>query len=76
MIGPRWWLILGALAILSLFMRYDLMFLFVLLLALGSALSLLWSRYCFHNLAYRRELKSERIFCGEETELSIEITNG
>ena len=75
MIGPRWWLFLGLLTLVSLFMRYDLLFVFVLLLALGSALALLWSRYCLHYLTYRRELKSERIFCGEETELSIEITN-
>jgi uncharacterized protein (DUF58 family) len=75
MIGPYWWFFLIALGVVSLIMRYNVLFLFVLLLALASAAVVLWSRYCLHSVTYRRRLKDERIFQGEETELIIEVTN-
>ena len=75
MIGPNWWFFLIVLGIVSLIMHYNLLFLFVLLLALASAAVVLWSRYCLHGVTYRRRLKDERIFYGEETELTIEVTN-
>ncbi len=75
MIGPRWWLFLGVLALISLFMRYDLLFFFVLLLALASGSALLWARYCMHGLTYERKLSHERIFSGEETRLTVQVTN-
>ena len=75
MIGPRWWLLVMILIVLSLFMRYDLLFLFALLLALGAASALLWSHFCMHSLTYQRKLKNDRIFCGQETALSIVVTN-
>jgi uncharacterized protein (DUF58 family) len=70
-----WWTLLIVLAIVSLFMRFDVLLSFVLLLVLASAAVLLWSRYCLHGVAYRRRLRDERIFYGEETELTIEVTN-
>lgn len=75
MIGPRWWFFMIVLLIVGLVMHYDLLSLFVILLMLASGVALLWSRYCLSNLTYRRKLKYERIFCGEETDLTIELTN-
>jgi len=75
MIGPRWWLFVFLIVIVGLIMRYNLLVLFGVLLALASGVAVLWARYCLTSLTYRRRLKSDRIFCGEETELSIEITN-
>jgi uncharacterized protein (DUF58 family) len=47
----------------------------VVLLGLASGASALWSRYCLHELTYRRRFRDARIFHGEETELTIEVTN-
>jgi uncharacterized protein (DUF58 family) len=75
MIYKGWWFFLLVLFIISLALRFDLLFLFTILLAIASGASILWFRYCLHNVTYRRKLKDERIFCGEETELRIEVTN-
>lgn len=75
MIGPRWWFFIIVIVIVGLVMKYNLLVLFGVLLALASGAAALWSKYCLSSLTYRRRLKSERIFCGEETDLSIEITN-
>jgi uncharacterized protein (DUF58 family) len=75
MISKGWWTLLGALFLLSLVLRYDLLFLFTILLGLASGASILWSRYCLHGVTYRRKLKDDRIFSGEETDLAVEVTN-
>ena len=75
MIGPLWWLILGGLLAAALWLRQGPLLLFGLLLLLGSAASALWARYCLAGISYRRTLGSERLNFGEETELTLEITN-
>lgn len=75
MIGPRWWIFVLVIVLVGLIMRYDLLILFGVLLAVISGVAQLWTRYCLAGLTYRRRLGSDRIFCGEETELSIEIVN-
>ncbi|MBN1937884.1 MAG: DUF58 domain-containing protein [Anaerolineae bacterium] len=75
MIGPRWWFLIFVIVVIGLIMKYNLLVLFGVLLALASGAAALWSKYCLNSLTYRRKLKSDRIFCGEETDLSIEITN-
>jgi len=75
MTNRGWWFLLGVLFLLSLILRYNLLFLFTILLALASGASLLWYRYCLDGVTYRRRFGDERIFCGEETELTIEVTN-
>jgi len=70
-----WWTLLLILFILSLVLRYNMLFLFTVLLALASGASLLWYRYCLHGVTYGRKLRDERIFPGEETDLVIEVTN-
>jgi uncharacterized protein (DUF58 family) len=70
-----WWILLGILFVLSLALRYDMLFLFTVLLVMASAASVLWYRYCLHGVTYRRRLRDERVFHGEETDLVIEVTN-
>lgn len=73
--GRIWWILAAGLAIISVLMRHNLLFLMSLLLALVGGVSVLWSRYCLTNVTYVRRLSRTRIFCGEETNLAIEITN-
>lgn len=73
--SPAWYLLLGILAILSLVLRYKLLLFFAALMALASLASRLWMRYCLVGVTYRRELGSTRLRFGEETDLTIEVTN-
>ena len=75
MIGSLWWLIVAALLLVSLWTRQGPLFLFSLLLLFGSAASAFWARYCLAGLGYRRVLGAKRLNYGEETEITIEITN-
>ncbi len=45
----------------------------LLLIVFGS--SWLWGRYCLSNVSYTRRFASQRLFCGEEVELWIELVN-
>ncbi len=45
----------------------------LLLIVFGS--SWLWGRYCLSNVTYTRRFATQRLFCGEEAELWIELTN-
>jgi uncharacterized protein (DUF58 family) len=75
MADKRWWSLLGLLFVLSLVLRHEMLFLFAILLTLASGASVLWFRYCLHGVTYKRRLKDERIFGGEETELTIDVVN-
>lgn len=75
MFGRRWWTFLILLAVVSVVLRSTLFFLMIVFLALASGASALWSRYCLDGLAYRRIFRDPRIFHGEETLLTIEVTN-
>lgn len=75
MFGRRWWMFLIFLALISVVLRSSLFFLLVIFLALASGASALWSRHCLDGLTYRRIFKDTRIFHGEETLLTIEVTN-
>lgn len=66
---------MGVLLLVGLALRSSLFFLFMILLALASGTSALWSRYCLDALSYRRVFGDNRIFYGEETKLTIEVTN-
>jgi uncharacterized protein (DUF58 family) len=61
--------------VLSLILRYEPLLLFTILLALASGASSLWYRYCLDGVTYERSFGDQRIFCGEETDLKIEVTN-
>jgi uncharacterized protein (DUF58 family) len=63
------------LSVVALVVQNNLVFLFVILLALASGTSVLWSRYCLDAVSYQRKFGDTRIFHGEETALTIEVTN-
>jgi len=75
MTSKGWWTLLGILFVLSLALRYDMLFLFTVLLTFASGASVLWFRFCLHGVTYRRSFKVDRLFPGEETQLTIEVTN-
>lgn len=64
-----------ALLIVSLLLRSPLLLLLVVLLGLVAGASSLWGRYCLTGVSYARRFEAERLFCGEQTELWIEIVN-
>jgi uncharacterized protein (DUF58 family) len=75
MTNKNWWTFLAALFGLSVILRHRGLFFFAALLALASGASVLWYRYCLHGVSYRRKFREQYVFSGEETELSIEVTN-
>jgi len=75
MLGKRWWMWIGLLALFALVLRSRLYVLFVVLLGIASGTSILWEKYCLHAVTYRRQLRDPRVFYGEETDLTIEVTN-
>jgi uncharacterized protein (DUF58 family) len=67
--------LLVLLLVLSLLLRSPLLLLLDLLLALVAGASALWGRYCLSGVTYARQFQAERIFCGEQIEMWIEIVN-
>ncbi len=63
------------LLILSLALRSPLLLLLTVLLALVAAASALWGRYCLAGVTYQRQFEAERLFCGEQVQLWVEIVN-
>ena len=73
--NKRWYWIIGALALVSILLRHELLFLTSIILALVAGASALWARYCLVGVTYRRRFGSTRLYFGEETDLRVEITN-
>jgi len=73
--GDLWWLFLLLLLVLSLVTRQGALILLTVLLALGAVLSWLSYRLGLYGVRYTRSLRDRRIFCNQETELAIEVTN-
>lgn len=71
----RAYIVIGALLLISVWMRNEVLFLITILLGLVAAASQLWARYCLVGVNYRRHFGSTRLYLGEETELAIEIVN-
>ena len=70
-----WWIVLGVLFVLSAALQRGPLAVFVLILALATATSELWARYCLSNVSYRRRLGVSQIAFGEETSLALEFVN-
>ncbi|MCC7358158.1 MAG: DUF58 domain-containing protein [Anaerolineales bacterium] len=68
-------LLIGALLIVSLLLRSPLLLLLDVLLLLVAAASALWGRYCLAGVSYRRQFEADRLFCGEQVQLWVEIVN-
>jgi len=73
--GKFWWPLTIGLAVVSILLRQNLLFLLSLLLALMGGASLLWARVCLSGVTYQRRFGSARLFYGEETDLFIEVVN-
>jgi len=63
------------LLLLSALFRHPLLYLLDALVLLIAGASWLWGRYCLAGVTYARRLGAERLFCGEETDLWVEIVN-
>ena len=61
--------------LMALWLRDPLLALLALLLGLLAGLTALWERYALAEVTYVRRLGTHRMFVGEETDLTIEITN-
>jgi uncharacterized protein (DUF58 family) len=66
---------LVVLLILSLALLSPLLFLLTMLLAFVAGASWLWDRYSLRGVSYARQFGSQRLFCGEATDLWVEIVN-
>ena len=75
MLGSYWLFISGLLFILSLILHQVPLMLVSLLLFLVGGVARLWNRYCLSRVEYQRRLSARRVFCGEEVQLEVEITN-
>ncbi|GIV78048.1 DUF58 domain-containing protein [Litorilinea aerophila] len=69
------WITIGALGVVSILLRHELLFLITVILALLAATSALWARYCLHAVSYRRHFDHTRLFFGEETYFYLEVVN-
>ncbi len=68
-------LLLLLLLILAVLLRSPLLLLLEVLLVLIAGASALWGRYCLAAVSYSRQFQTQRLFCGEQLELWIEIVN-
>ncbi|MBX3014014.1 MAG: DUF58 domain-containing protein [Caldilineaceae bacterium] len=71
----RAYLAIGALTLLSVVLRQELLLLISVLLWLVAGAATLWARYALVALTYRRHLAAPRLYWGEETDLRIEVVN-
>lgn len=71
----RAYVAIGALTLLSVLLRQELLLLISVLLWLVAGAATLWARYALVALTYRRHLGATRLYWGEETELRVEIVN-
>jgi uncharacterized protein (DUF58 family) len=68
-------LLLVLLLLVSIGLRSPLLLLLTVLLLLVVAASALWGRYCLAGVSYARRFASDRLFCGEQMDIWIEIVN-
>jgi uncharacterized protein (DUF58 family) len=74
-VNKTWWLLIVLIFIISGLIRYNLLLLVGLLLALIGGASHLWRRYCLAGVNYERRFGATRLFYGEETDLYLEFVN-
>ncbi|MEZ4862343.1 MAG: DUF58 domain-containing protein [Caldilineaceae bacterium] len=71
----RAFIVIGLLALLSVFLRQELLLLISIFLALLVGAASLWSHFCLVALSYQRRLGVTHLYLGEETTLDMEIVN-
>lgn len=69
------WVTIGAVLLLAVLLRQDLLLTMGLILFLLGAAASLWTRYSLAEVTYRRHFENTRLFFGEETEMLVEVTN-
>jgi len=75
MTSPAARILVCLLLVMAVLMRSPLLLLLDLLLVLVAGASALWGRYCLAAVSYGRQFQTQRLFCGEQLELWIEIVN-
>lgn len=67
--------IIGFLVLLGIALKSPMLFLLSMLVVLVAGASAVWERYCLAGVTYVRRFGAQRLFCGEETDLWVEIVN-
>jgi uncharacterized protein (DUF58 family) len=75
MTSPPGRLLVLLLLVVAVLMRSPLLLLLDVLLLLVAGASALWGRYCLAAVSYSRQFQMQRLFCGEQLELWVEIVN-
>lgn len=75
MTSPAGRLLVLLLLVVAVLMRSPLLLLLNVLLLLVAGASALWGRYCLAAVSYARQFQTQRLFCGEQLELWVEIVN-
>ncbi len=73
--SAAWTALLVVLFVIALVLRRNLLAVFVLILALATAATALWARYCLTNVSYRRHFGTRYLNYGEETTLTLAFEN-
>ena len=68
-------IVIVVLLLIGLLARSPLLLLVDVLLLMVFGSSWLWGRYCLSNVSYARRFSTQRLFCGEEADLWIEVVN-
>jgi uncharacterized protein (DUF58 family) len=68
-------LLILLLLVVAVLLKSPLLLLLDVLLLLVAGASALWGRYCLAGVTYGRQFQTQRLFCGEQLELWIEIVN-
>jgi uncharacterized protein (DUF58 family) len=71
----RWYLLGAALLLLGIILHLPLLVVVSILMLVVIGMTDIWSRYCFEDLHYKRQLSEKRVLFGEEVILSLTIEN-
>ena len=63
------------LVVVTLLARNPALYLLTALVVLLAGASALWGRYCLAGVTYARQFGAQRLFCGDTTDLWVEIVN-
>lgn len=68
-------LLIVALGVVTLFARNPALYLLTALVVLMAGASAVWGRYCLAGVSYTRRFGAHRLFCGDSTDVWLEIVN-
>ncbi|MBM3190737.1 MAG: DUF58 domain-containing protein, partial [Chloroflexi bacterium] len=73
--GARWWVLLVLLALAGVITRQGVLLSLALTLGVATGVSHLWERFGLSGVSYERRLAADHLFPGEETALTVTVTN-